>query len=621
MSTRAKIVLAAIAVLLALVAYVKQHRSPSVYIFQGLEGPDQVTVVPPPVETPWKKYAGGGSSRLAVLLTDEHAPWLGLAHGLKSIGVPFVITDDYAEALRHRVILVFPMISGGVLSLEALRALATVPRNGGVLIGIDVLGGVQDVFGVDEARPSRQRFEVRFDPDAARRFGLIDPRELVLSLGNRDKTREAFGSYAYLGAEETALARFEDGQAAITERKVGTGRAYAFGIDLGALLLQAYNAREESAARNYVNEFEPTVDVLLRLVRQLYREGEPSAVLLGTVPDNRALSVIITHDIDYTRALTNSVKYAAYEQSQGIRATYFMQTKYVRDYNDEIMLSDATAPFLQQLGAMGMEVGSHTVAHSNAFKRMALGTGRERYPAYRPFVRDRETVAGATILGEVRVSQFLIERIGKYSPVVSFRPGYLSNPFALPQVLEALGFRYSSSVTADASLTHLPFRLNYGRENTAETGVFEFPVTVEDEERPPLGERLPQAIELARKIARYGGSFVLMIHPDILGQKFDFERGFVEAMKPQAWFGALEDFGSWWAARDAIDVDVEASGEAAVVKLYIPREIVGLSLSLPGGWRYRTSTPSGLDVSQQGSALVLARAQGVVTLGFTTAGH
>jgi len=43
--------------------------------------------------------------------------------------------------------------------------------------------------------------------------------------------------------------------------------------------------------------------------------------------------------------------------------------------------------------------------------------------------------------------------------VVSFRPGHLSYPFALPQALQATGFAFSSSVTAGNALSHLPFRL------------------------------------------------------------------------------------------------------------------------------------------------------------------
>jgi len=86
-------------------------------------------------------YGHGTTSRLAILLTDPDSSWLGLTHGLKSIGIPFKITRDVQEALRHNVVLVYPVISGKVLSPEALRRLAEYPRAGGTLIGVQVLGG------------------------------------------------------------------------------------------------------------------------------------------------------------------------------------------------------------------------------------------------------------------------------------------------------------------------------------------------------------------------------------------------------------------------------------------------------------------------------------------------
>ncbi|HKW55388.1 MAG TPA: polysaccharide deacetylase family protein [Stellaceae bacterium] len=621
MGLRAKLIIAfgALAIAIAAVAY-RVTRPPEIYVFAGVEGPNTPTIVPPPVETPWQKYRGGSKSRLAILLTDEHAPWLGLAHGLKSIGVPFTITTDYAEAVTHRVVLVYPRISG-LLSAEALKALAALPRDGGTLIGVNVLGGgLEEVFGFSTAEPSRQHFELRFGAKAAQRFGFIDPREQVLSLGNRAKTALAVvGTYGYLGADQYALARYEDGQAAITERSIGAGKAYAVGIDLGSYILQGYNNREEAVGRSYDNGFEPSIDVLLRLLRSIYRAGESDAVTLGTVPFDRALSVVLSHDIDYTKSLPNSVAYAEFEKSQGVRATYFMQTKYLRDFNDDVILNDDTVPYLRRLAAMGMEIGSHTVAHSRVFKYFPLGTGKERYPDYRPFVRDRDTAVGGTILGEVRVSKFLVETLGGYAPVLSFRPGELSNPFALPQVLEAAGYRYSSSVTANSSLTHLPFQLNYNRENTAETPIYEFPLTIEDEELPPMGQRLPQALDLAHKVARYGGSVVVLIHPDILGHKLDFERGFVTALKPEAWFGTIGEFGAWWAARDAVTIEVADSGDDRTVTLMLPQHIAGLGLSVPSGWTYRASEPVDLKLAVGESGVLIAEAQGTVTLHFTAA--
>jgi hypothetical protein len=209
MGLRAKLIIAFGVLGIALAALVyRATRPPEIYVFAGVAGPDTPTIVPPSVDTRWQKYGGGAKSRLAILLTDEHAPWLGLAHGLKSIGVPFTITTDYAEAVTHRVVLVYPRISG-LMSAEALKALATVPRDGGTLIGVNVLGGgLEEVFGFASVEPSRQHFELRFDAKAAQRFGFVDPHEQVLSLGNRAKATEAVvGSYGYLGADQYALAR------------------------------------------------------------------------------------------------------------------------------------------------------------------------------------------------------------------------------------------------------------------------------------------------------------------------------------------------------------------------------------------------------------------------------
>ncbi|MCE7979276.1 MAG: hypothetical protein DYH03_19720, partial [Nitrospira sp. NTP1] len=66
--------------------------------FPGVSGPAKATVMPDHVPTTWRTYEQGSTSRLAILLTDPDSSWLGLAHGLKSIGVPFRITRDVHEA-------------------------------------------------------------------------------------------------------------------------------------------------------------------------------------------------------------------------------------------------------------------------------------------------------------------------------------------------------------------------------------------------------------------------------------------------------------------------------------------------------------------------------------------
>ncbi|NOS79032.1 MAG: hypothetical protein HOP35_13915 [Nitrospira sp.] len=588
-----------------------------IHRFPGLSGPDHATVVPPRVPTAWTAYGEGSKSHLAILLTDPDSSWLGLAHGLKSIGVPFRITRDVREALTHQVVLVYPMISGKLLSSEALQALAEFPESGGTLIGVQVLGGgLNDVFGFRAAEVSRQRYDLHLAESDPLLAELTDPRERHVRVGIRDKGIEVMGTYGY--TESVApLARFDDGTAAITQKIYGQGRAYAIGLDLGFLLLKGYNNRGEELVQTYDNQFDPTLDVWLRLLKSIYRTAQAGAVTLGTVPFGKSLSVMLTHDVDFTQSIKNAVDYAEYEQSQGVVGTYFIQVKYIRDYNDDIFFNEEGVGYLTRLAALGMELGSHTIAHSKVFNRFPMGTGREAYPAYAPFVKDRTTALNASILGELRVSKFLIDHFSGQS-IVSFRPGELSNPFSLPQALLATGYQYSSTATANNSLTHLPYQLNYDRLTDSEVELFEFPVTIEDEELPKMGDRLPEALEVARQISRYGGVMVVLIHPNILDHKLAFEKGFVEGVRSYAWFGSVGEFGRWWAARNQVQLDVAQGVRGGTVTITTPESVAGLTLEVPGGWRFDPSRSSMKGIEQRGTFVTLPELKGVHVLTFAT---
>jgi peptidoglycan/xylan/chitin deacetylase (PgdA/CDA1 family) len=541
-----------------------------------LPGPGPATATPIHHSAPaqWSAFSSGGQSRLAVLLTDTTAPWLPLAHGLRSIGVPFVITRDYHAALAHRVVLVYPMISGRTLTGDALRALAAYQ---GTLIATNVLGGgLAETFGFGDVVPSRTRKTMTFSAAAVQRFGLDDPRESTL---------RAPPSYGYSKAIDPPLATFDDGTSAITVH----GHAYALGVDLGALLETGYGGHDETLARGYDNGFEPTIDVWLRVIRRLYTESEPNAVTLGTVPDGKPLAVMITHDVDYARSVDNSRAYLDFEKSTGTPATYFIQTKYVRDYNDDVFFDDQKASALREIHAAGMELASHSVAHSRQFGTMPVGTGDERYPSYHPFVQNASATIGASVLGELRISKYLLESITPGDTVTAFRPGYLAEPRALPQALAAVGYRFSSSTTANSSLTHLPFALTDDRAGEAESGIFECPVSIEDEALPRMDARLTDALDVARRVARYGGEMVVLIHPNVTDYKLKFEQGFVNALKPTAWFGTVSAYGRWWAARDGIACDVASEGATITLRLTSREAIGGLPITVPATWTYVTA--------------------------------
>jgi hypothetical protein len=586
----------------------------NVFVFPDVVGPMEPTTLVPSRPTSSQTYAVGGPSRLAVLLTEERSNWLGLAHGLKSIGVPFVVTRDYQEALKHRVILVYPTITGTSFSREAIRALAAVPRNGGTLIATQVLGGgLEEVFGYSDVTIALHNREIRWNRAHPLMERMTDPAEWVTKLNGKEEN--SVGTYSYRQARGV-LGSYPDGSVALTAKDYDRGHAYAIGVDLGALLLKGYNNRTDGFTTSFDNRFDPTLDVWLRVVKRMYQMGEPNAVTIGTVPFGKSLSVMFTHDVDFTESMANAVAYAEFERSKGLTGTYFVQSKYIRDYNDDIFFDERGVQHLARLADLGMELASHTVAHSATFNRFPMGTGEEQYPSYRPFVKNRSQAYGATILGELRVSKFLIDRLGGGPAMVSFRPGELSNPFGLPQALVATGFRYSSAATANNSLTHLPYQMTHDRLSEAEVDIFEFPVTIEDEELPPMGQRIPQALMLAKQIARYGGSVVVLIHPNILDHKLDFEKQFYEAVKDWAWFGSMREFGDWWSARNALRVEVTAIGGRMMVSIDAPQRITGATLEVPGGW---TLSPQA-GVRQDGRTIMLEVVEGKRVLPFTVDG-
>lgn len=587
MKQRAVLLMVLLLAMSAFVAAVRSARIPvgdQIHLFEGLTGPEKPSRVAAEVPTSWRGFEDGGTSRLAILLSDEDSAWLGLVHGLRSIGLPFLVTDDYERALQHRVVLVYPRISGRTLAPGALQSLAGFVHTGGTLVGVNVLGGgLEALFGFAEVAPRRDHTRVRFDLAQAVNAGFDDPREAEIRIAAERNAATGMGTHDYLAPVQAPLAVYEDGAAAIVERVFDSGgRACAFGFDLGLLLLKAHNRRLEGVSDDYANAYDPSADVPLRLLAALYRRGEPLAASLEPVPDAQRIALLVTHDVDYSRSIANSVRYAAYEREAGFAATYFIQAKYVRDWNDEIFLDETGARHLERLAALQMEIASHSVAHSAVFDTFALGSGDETYPDYRPFVKSRNRTYGGTILGELRVSRFLLAELGGM-PVVSFRPGHLSNPRLLPQALAASDYRYSSSVTANVSLGHLPFRLNHSRDSRMESDVFEFPITVEDELGAPMLERLGDAVDLAKRIARHGGIYVLLIHPDTVEDKLSFERQLVEAVREFAWVGALQEFGAWWAARDAVTLDLRATPAGAVAEIVAPTPLEGLTLRLPPG--------------------------------------
>ncbi len=541
--------------------------------FPGVRGPGARSRVVEPPATPIAQFEVGAPNRLAILVTDPESGWLGLVRGFKALGVPITVTRDVDRALRHKVVLVYPIISGGVLEGDQLRALAEHAREGGTVVAFQLAGGgLDELFGVTPGTSNTTRTRLNW----VNQTGVAEADQVVVS-GRGETT---IGSVGYSATNARIAATFDDGSVAAACRGVGPGRTCVLGVDLGALAQRTKNGRAESMSRRYTNGYDPSVDTYFRWLRDIYVQGEPMPWLIDTVPDGKEVSILFTHDIDAQTAAANSRVYAQTLKEAGANGTFFIQTKYMKDWNDVPFFNPTAVRDVRQLVDMGMDVASHTVAHSRVFNDMPMGSGREFYPRYRPFITDDFHVKGGTILGELRVSKFLLEDLTK-ADVVSFRPGRLSYPFTLPEALNATGYRFSSSVSANLTMSHLPFQLTTGRSSGSLQPVYEFPITLEDELDPPMGARLDQGLALIDRIAQDRGMVVILTHPNITDHKLAYTQGVLARWKDRAWIGSLAQFGAWWSARDGLEADLVQRNGRWELTAKSAAGIDGLGILLP----------------------------------------
>lgn len=582
------------AITISILTYV---RRPSLEGLAGLNGPTADSIIADGQSSSWSVHADGSESRLAILLTDEDSSWLGLAEGLKSIGVPFLITRNTKAAVQHKVVLAYPAISGRLLDAEDLETLAQHVESGGTLIATQILGGgLQGVFGFDRIEEFRDHSEIRFSGSHPTLSFIDRPEERTVRIGNPDKDLHRIGTQAFVGATNI-LATYDDGSAAVVAHasKQG-GQAYAIGFDLGFFILKSANGRNGGVSRNYANAYEPSVDTWLRWIKSVYTQSEPAAITLHSAPEGRDLAVVISFDIDYSNSMTNTRAFSDLLSELGIPGTFFIQTKYFDDYNDKAFFNDFTLPIVQHLNESGMEVASHSVTHAKTFSDMPLGEGSERFPDYQPRVLNEGRTWNASILGELRVSKYLLEQVTE-TEVVSFRPGYLATPARLPEALDASGYKYASSATSGNVLTHLPYRMNFSRGYDSATGVFQFPIAIEDEIPPHMNLREEPAVDLAKRLAEYGGCYVVLIHPNVTKEKIEFLNAVVPELKRFAWFGTLQQFGDWWTMRDSVSVDARIFEDEMVITVDSELPIQGLRLDLDTDWIPQSPLPDGVSVS------------------------
>lgn len=572
-------------------------------------GPQNPSRIQPLQPAEVSSFTQAGDSQLAVLVvghTPDAATWLALVDGLKARGVPVTVTRDAGDAFQHKVVVVYPYLSA--LNASTQAALAAHQREGGAVIAFNgVPAWAEPLFGARSSGTTRTHANLVFDKSQ----GIQGPVELG-----------CFWTTPYAVKKGTLpLARYDDNGPAVTVNP--HTHAYLMGVDAGGFMGMAENARQSGfgcqghlgIAQHYADHHEPYADRLFIWIASIYRKHQPIAVTVSPVPDNKALAMVLTHDIDTTSAVPLATTYAEWEHTAGYPSTFFVQTKYIRDWEDHAFFNQSALPALQNLVTLERDIGSHSVAHARNFGSMPAGTGTETYPGYQPFVQSRDAATGGTVLGELRVSRALLMTL-LHVPITAFRPGYLEYPEIVPQALMATGYSFSSNMTASDSLSALPVHLHYSRGPQAELPVFDFPIAFSDDISPVLPQ-LSIAVTLASAISREKGEFVLLVHPNVVGEKLAFEQQLVAAVRPYTWFGSIDGYGRFWAARDALQLSVTpVTRTSATITLTAPQAITGLTLELPVGWQLEPGSPW---VARQGAGYaVLGALQGTITLSLET---
>jgi len=557
---------------------------------------------------PIKDYPDLFPLQVAVLWTKSEESPLAVVHCLKQMGIPFFVTRRVEQAVKHPLVIILPSVDATTFTEPDVEQLTRLVERGGSIVAQNVFTGtLKPLFGFRDFVPSRRRYRVKFSNESEPVLKYLDrPEERETPLGSPQYS-EVIWSNGYLpDPAGSALGRFEDGTTALLAKPVGKGKGYLLGISLTDVVLRPQSNRDYEAERHYVNAFEPGADVWMLLLRAWYETYASNWIRLATMPDGLRSVLLITHDVDWSGSFQPALDFARLEDANGIRSTFFIQTKYVSDANSKAFFYGQNLAAVRDLAARGVVIGSHTVIHARNFHHFELGTGEETYASYRPRVLAGERVSGGTVFGEVRVSKELLDGEIPGQQTILFRAGHLRVPVSLPEALERSGYEFDSSFTACDVLTNFPYALprDLGFEEDSE--LYEFPVTIEDEEAPPLVERVSQALDIVQANADNNAATVVLIHTNEAKSKLVAEQKLLAGLPDGVGVRDMLSFARFWRGRDRLIWTAELLPQEVVLTVQAEEPVSGLTFETA---RLIGSAPKGAKLLPDHRHIVLPQLQ------------
>jgi hypothetical protein len=207
---------------------------------------------------------------------------------------------------------------------------------------------------------------------------------------------------------------------------------------------------------------------------------------------------------------------------------------------------------------------------------------------------------------------------------VTFRAGNLSYHAASPQTMERLGYRFDSTRAVGDVLANFPFRAMTDWPDALDTSVFEFPVTLEDQQPPRIDQRVSDALSIISANADNGAPSTLLIHPNVLDYKENAEREILDGLPSGVTATSVDAFASFWRARDAArirSIDYDDQTKVLTIEILAPEAVDGLTVRVDASVVSVVTPPDARLVPSSGENLVVlpplaAGATLTLTLGY-----
>jgi len=491
-------------------------------------------------------------------------------------GIPFSVTTSLTEACSMDFILITSALKEETLSSEEVNQLKTWVSEGGILIAPFIKStDLFDLFGIQTTKLDRYRYTLNWTEDDTfdELKWIDDSLERTLPLADANYYKSIY-TRGYTIANAQAMATFEDGKIAVCRNNYGDGKAYAFGVEWKDVILRNLLNKDYKAQRSYSNGFEPTTDVFMLMLRAIFTENQEVSVYKHTSPGESTSTLLVTHDVDSRKIIATMDVFSNWEFVQDISTHYFVATHYFKDSYMSAYYEASNFEIIQELPQRNHTIGSHSVGHFPDFAKTSVfptGEPGNTQFSYQPFYNGSYTVGG-TVYGELEVSRDLLNNdIG--ANVRSFRAGALAFNNHLANVMDNLGYAFSSSMSANNVLTNFPY---FQRTNRAfsgnQTNVLEIPLTIKDAstriklEETNIDEVVDVWTDVIVRNDRNNASSTLLISPN-RDWKLEALQNLLESIPSTVITYNFEDFGDYWLDRSALDFDYSINNGILTVEI------------------------------------------------------